>query len=109
MTPDISELTDQELSQLIIEANALLNARRNQEEETRQNLLDPGVVSQQIENLLAQGEVIQQTIDTRNVDIKNDPQLHILALARAQKRVINNLIRLLRTNAGLLESDDVGE
>ena len=32
-----------------------------------------------------------------------------MALARAQKRTINNLVRLLRTNAGLLDSADVGE
>ena len=107
--PDITSLTEEELTTLLQQANALLIALRNQEEETRNNLLDPEVVAQQIENLLTQGEAVQGVIDTPNGEVKANPQLHILALARAQKRTINNLIRVLRTSAGVLDSADTGE
>ena len=107
--PDITGLTEEELVTLLQQANAELRVRQNSEQTVRETLLDPTTVQTQIDNLLTQKDNVQAVIDTPNSEIKTNPQQHIMALARAQKRTINNLVRLLRTNAGLLDSADVGE
>ena len=107
--PDISGLTEEELVTLLQQANAELLAKQNSEQAVRETLLDPATVQAQIDNLLGQKDAVQAVIDTPNSDIKANPQQHIMALARAQKRTINNLVRLLKTNAGLLDNAELGE
>ena len=109
MIPDITGLTEEELAVLLQQANAELQAKQNSEQTVRETLLDPATVQTQIDNLLSQKDSVQAVIDTPNADINSSPAKHIVALARAQKRTINNLVRLLKTNAGLLDSADVGE
>lgn len=107
--PDITGLTEEELVTLLQRANAELLAKQDNERAVRETLLDPATVQTQIDNLLTQKDSVQAVIDTPNSDIKANPQQHIMALARAQKRTINNLIRLLKTNAGVLDNADVGD
>ena len=107
--PDISGLTEEELTTLLQQANAALQSKMQTEDEVRRTLLNPETVQNQIDNLLTQNDKVQVVIDTPNSEIKANPQQHIMALARAQKRTINNLIRVLKTSSGVLDSADLGE
>ena len=107
--PDISGLTEEELVTLLQNANSALQSKMQTEDEVRRTLLDPVTVQRQIDNLFTQKDSVQAVIDTPNADIKANPQQHIMALARAQKRTINNLVRLLKTNAGVLDNAEIGE
>ena len=107
--PDISGLTEEELTTLLQQANAALQSKMQTEDEVRRTLLNPETVQNQIDNLLTQNDKVQVVIDTPNSEIKANPQQHIMALARAQKRTINNLVRLLKTNAGVLDNAEIGE
>lgn len=107
--PDLTELDEPQLRDLLDAVTARLAQIQGQEQAVRETLLDPVVVAAQIDNLLTQAGHVQGVIDTPNSEIKANPQQHIIVLARAQKRAINNLIRVLRTSAGVLDSDDTGE
>lgn len=107
--PDLSELSEEELAQVAQEAAQRLHDLQHREESVRARLADPEEVRRQIANLLNQATEIQAIIDTPNSDIKANPQVHIIKLARAQKRANANVVRLLRVLAGALESGDLGE
>lgn len=109
MIPDITGLTSEELVQLLQEVNVALQQQQQTEEQVRETLLDPAVVQGQIDNLLAQIDNMQAVLDTPNAEIKTDPQTHVKAIARAQRRTINNVIRTLRVLSGELGSAEVGE
>lgn len=57
---------------------------------------------------LERQDTSQAVIDTPNSEIKANPQLHIIALARATKRQDRAIIRLARLAGGLLDSSDTG-
>ena len=107
--PDISGLTEEELVTLLQQANSALQSKMQTEDEVRRTLLNPDTVQKQIDNLLTQKDNIQAVLDTPNSEVNSSPAKHVMSLARAQKRTINNLIRVLKTSAGVLESADLGE
>ena len=109
MIPDISGLTSEELVQLLQEVNIALQQQQQEHDQVRETLLDPVVVQGQINNLLAEIDNIRTVLDTPNAEIKTNPQTHIKAIARAQRRTINNVIRTLRVLSGELDSAEIGE
>ena len=98
--PTTRPYTDDENAEADARAAAALRAANEQ-------ALRDGLAAE-IDRAIERQDTSQAVIDTPNAEIKANPQLHIIALARATKRQDRAIIRLARLAGNLLDSSDTG-
>lgn len=117
--PDLGDMGEAELRDLMDMVAARLTQLQGQQQNTRQQLLDRDVVRREIEDLQGQVAELHAVIETLTPEhgpaegdgSEDGPEAEdpLVIIAQATCRIASNTIRLLRTNAGVLDSADLGE